>query len=110
MPIVRQDILSEVLNIEGRIAGELDGERQRVAQWLERTRREIEAETLGEINLLKAAAAREDESAQKVAGEKAAAILQSTQTAAERIRGLEDARLRPLLRQHLAIILRGPAR
>jgi len=108
-PTVNGDVLSEVLAVEREIGAKLDAERQAARQWLERTRGEIEQAKLSELTALKASAAREEEAAKMAAHDKAAAILQQAGTEAERIRGLEDARLIHIVRQHVLLIARGRA-
>ena len=103
------DVLSEVLAVEREIGVKLDAERQAAAQWLEQTRSEIEQTKLSELTALKASAAREEEAAKMAAHDKAAAILQQAGTEVGRIRRLEDARLIPIVRQHLLIIAGGRA-
>jgi len=108
-PIANGGVLSEVLAVEREIAAKLDAERQAARQWLERTRSEIEQAKLSELTALKASATREEEAAKMGAHEKAAAILQQAGTEAQRIHRLEDARLIPIVRQHVLIIARGRA-
>jgi hypothetical protein len=109
IPTANEDVLSEVLGVEREIRAKLDAERQAAQQWLERTRGEIEQAKLSELTALKASAAREEEAAKVAAHDKAAAILQQAGTDAERIRRLEDARLIPIVRQHVLRIARGGA-
>jgi hypothetical protein len=106
-PTVNGDILSEVLAAEREIGAKLDAERQEARQWLELTRGEIEQGKLSELAALKASAAREEEAAKIAARDKAAAILQEAGAEAERIRRIEDARLIPLVRQHVRLIAGG---
>ena len=108
-PNVNGDVLSEVLAVEREIGAKLDAERQAARQWLERSRGEIEQAKLSEFTALKASAPREEEAAKMAAHDKAAAILQQAGTEAERIRRLEDARLIPIVRQHVLLIARGRA-
>lgn len=103
------DVLSEILAVEREIRAKLEAERQAVRQWLERTGGEIEQAKVSELTALKASAVREEEAAKKAAHDKAAAILQQAGAEAERIPGLEDARLIPIVRQHVALIARGRA-
>jgi Skp family chaperone for outer membrane proteins len=109
IPTVNGDVLSEVLAVEREIDAKLDAERQAARQWLERTRSEIEQAKMSELTALKASATREQEAAKMAAHNKAAAILQQAGTEAERIRRLEDARLIPIVRQHVLLIARGRA-
>jgi len=108
-PIVKGDVLSEVLAVEREIGAKLDAERQAARQWLEHTRSEIEQEKVSELTALKASATREEEAAKMAAHDKAAAIVQQAGTEAERIRRFEDARLIPIVRQHVLLIARGRA-
>ncbi len=101
------DLLAEVMAIERQIAGKLAADRHESAQWLERTRREIEQAKLTEIAALEASAARDEEAAGKAAQEKAAAILQQAQATADRLTALSDAQLAPLVRQRIASIAPG---
>ncbi len=104
-----QDTLQEVFGIEREIDVRLAAERQRVAQWLERSRQEIEQAKRSELATLTAQAAQDEATAQQAARDKAAAILRQATAAAERVRALDDARLQPVVRQHLAAILPGGA-
>ena len=106
-PTVNGDVLSEVLAVEREIGAKLDAERQAAQQWLERTRSEIAQAKMSELTALKASAVREEEAAKGAAHDKAAAILQQAGGDAERIRRLEDERLMPIVRQHIARIARG---
>jgi len=106
---VNGDILSEILAVEREINAKLDAEHQAVRQWLERTRGEIEQTKLSELTALQASVAREEESAKIAAQDKAAAILQQARTSADRMHHLDDARLIPIVRQHVGIIVRGCA-
>ena len=103
------DVLSEVLAVEREIGAKLEAERQAARQWLERTRGEIEQAKLSELTALKVSAVREEEAAKMAGHDEAAAILQQAGTEAERIRRLEDARLIPIVRQHVLLIARGRA-
>ena len=103
------DVLSEVLAVEREIGAKLDAERQAARQWLERTRGEIEQAKLSELTALKVSAVREEEAAKMAGHDEAASILQQAGTEAERIRRLEDARLIPIVRQHVLLIARGRA-
>lgn len=109
IPTVNGDVLSEVFAVEREIGAKLDAERQAAQQWLERTRSEIEQAKLSELAAIKASAAREEEAAKMAAHDKAAAILQQAGTEAERIRRFEDARLIPIVREHVLLIARGCA-
>jgi hypothetical protein len=106
---VSEDVLSEILAVEREIGIKLDAERQAARQWLERTRGEIEQAKLSELAALRASAASEEEAAKRAAQNQAAAILQQAGAEAERIRGLEDARLIPIVRQHVLLIAGGRA-
>lgn len=106
---VNGDVLSEILAVEREIRAKLDAERQSARQWLDRTRGEIEQAKLSELTALKASAAREQEAAKLAAHEKTAAILQQASTEAEKIRRLDDARLIPIVRQHVLLLDRGRA-
>jgi hypothetical protein len=105
-----QDTLGEVLGIEREISKKLDAEKEQARLWLESARHEIEQAKLSEIARLNAGAAQDDEAAAKAARDKAAGILQQATTGCERIRGLEDVALRPIIREHLAAIIPGNAK
>lgn len=109
VPAVSEDVLSEILAVEREIGIKLDAERQAAQQWLERTRGEIEQAKLSALAALRASAASEEEAAKRAGHDKAAAILQQAGAEAERIRGLEDARLIPIVRQHVLLIAGGRA-
>jgi thioesterase domain-containing protein len=95
------------MTIERQIAGKLAADRRDSAQWLERTRREIEQAKLAEIAALEASAARDEEAAAKAAQDKATAILRQAQATADRLTALTDAQLAPLVRQRIATIAPG---
>ena len=104
-----QNTLQEVLGVEREISGTLAAERQRADDWLERARCEIEQWKASEIAGLKASAARERDAAQQVARQQAAATLAQAKSATDRVRGLTDAELAPLVRRQLAALLPGRA-
>lgn len=108
-PSVSKGVLSEILAVEREIGIKLDAERQTARQWLERTRGEIEQAKLFQLAALKASAANEEEAAKTAAHDKAAEILQQASAEAERLRGLADARLMPIVRQHVLLIAGGRA-
>jgi len=109
IPSVNGDVLSEVLAIEREIGAKLDAERLAAGRWLESTRAEIEQAKLSELTALKASAAREEEAAKMAVHDKAAAMLQQAGAEAERVRRLKDARLIPIVRQHVLLIAQGRA-
>jgi glutathione S-transferase len=104
-----QDTLQEVFGIEREINSKLAAERQQVDQWLERTRSEIERATQSEIARLRARAAQDEKAANEAARDKAAESLRLAAAAAERVGGLDNAQLAPIVRQHLAAIMPGNA-
>lgn len=104
-----QNTLQEVFGVEREISGTLAKERQNADEWLERAHREIEQWKTSEIAGLKASAAREQDAAQQVAREQAAATLARVKSATDRVRGLTDAELAPLVRRQLAALLPGRA-
>ena len=108
-PYRKGDVLSEVLAVEREIGAKLDAERQAAREWLERTRVEIEQAKLSGLAALKASAASEEEAAKTASRDNAVAILQRARAEAERICGLEDARLLPIVCQHVLRIVRGRA-
>jgi len=103
-----QNTLREVFDVEREISVALAAERQKADEWLERARREIDQWKTSEIEALKASAAREQDAAEKAARDQAAATLARTKSAADRVRGLTDAELAPLIRRQLAALLPGP--
>lgn len=102
-----QDTLHEVFGVEREISGTLAAERQKVDEWLDRARREIEQWKTSEIAALKASAAREEDTARRAAREQGEATLARATSAADRVRGLADAELAPLVRRQLAALLPG---
>jgi DNA repair exonuclease SbcCD ATPase subunit len=102
-----QDTLQEVFGVEREISGTLAAERQKADEWLDRARREVSQWQASEIAGLRASAARDQEVAQLAAREKAAATLAQATSATDRVRGLTDAELAPLVRRQLAALLPG---
>lgn len=102
-----RNTLQEVFGVEREISGMLAAERKKADEWLERARREIDQWTTSEIAALKTSAARDQEAAREVARERAAATLAQAMSATDRVRGLPDAQLAPLVRRHLAALLPG---
>jgi hypothetical protein len=104
-----KDTLQQVFGVEQEISRKLAAERQLVDQWLDRTRREIEQAKLSEIAALQARTAQDEEAAGKAASERAAELLQQASAAAERVRGLADSYLTPIVEQRLAGLVPGNA-
>jgi hypothetical protein len=99
--------LEDVLTVEREIAELLGNERTKAAQWLEEQKRDIDAAAQTELAHIEQNAHGGEETARRAAAANAAAIVERARAFAARIDALEDARLAPLVLEHLSFILPG---
>ncbi|HEX6639979.1 MAG TPA: hypothetical protein VF215_02645 [Thermoanaerobaculia bacterium] len=99
--------LDDVLAVERELAELMGAERRKAARWLEERRREIESTAKAELRRLEQSAREDEETAKKSAAEKAAVIVEQSGSIARRIEALDDARLGPIVRKHLACLVPG---
>ena len=104
------DPLEDVLAVECEIADRIGAERANAARWLEERKREIdeaaEAERASRVRL----EAANDDAARKAGAAKAAAIVEQANSFATRLQSIDDARLEPIVRKHLAFLVPGANR
>jgi vacuolar-type H+-ATPase subunit H len=101
---MERDMLEEVLAVEKEIRARLEAARNEAGQWLAVVRREVEQQKLAELARLEDDARRQQDAAQETARATAAAIVQRSADAAQRIEQLADDALVPSVRRHLARI------
>ena len=99
--------LESVLAVERELAELIGSERRKAAQWLEERKREIDETAKAELVRLQHDAQENEEAAKKAGAEHAAAIVEQSRTLAGRLETLDDDRLRPIVRKHLAWIVPG---
>lgn len=99
--------LDDVLAVERELAELMGTERRKAARWLEERRREIDSAAKVERERLEHSAREDEDTATKSAAEKAAVIVEQSVSLARRIEALDDARLSPIVRKHLACLVPG---
>jgi hypothetical protein len=102
---MEQSTLQEILGVEREIRERLDAEREKASQWLEAERRTIEAAHRAEIEQIRAAAAIDEQAAERAALDKTALILEPAQAAVRSVDRLADEDLRRLVASRLPGIL-----
>jgi hypothetical protein len=107
MKASRVDPLKEILEIERGIRDRLVVEKAKAARWLEQCKLDLEPTTQSEIDRLKTAAAQNEASARRDATEKAEEIPRQARVLAEHIEQLDEALMKRLVAQHIAVILPG---
>jgi phage terminase Nu1 subunit (DNA packaging protein) len=104
---MEQDTLQAILGVERELREALDLERATANEWLEQSRREIEARRSSETERLREAAAASIERARLAADATCAAAVEQARREAQWVDGLRDDELVRLLRPRLASILPG---
>lgn len=102
---MEQSTLAEILGVEQDIRAQLEAAREQAGHWLEGQRREIERAHDANLTQLRAEAARGRETALQAARERAAAVVAAAEAAAATSAGIDDDRLRAVVRRHLSALL-----
>lgn len=102
--------LDDVLDVERELAELMGAERQKAARWLAERRGEIDSAAKAEVERIERSAREDEETAKKAAAEKAGGIVEQSESVARRMEALDDARLAPIVRKHLACIVPGVKR
>ncbi len=104
---MQKDILSEVIEVEKEIQKCLEVEKEKSRDWLEKVKKESEAELAREEKNIKESLNKSIEVAKKEAELKAAEIVKQTEARAERLAKLNDQTLVDIVGEQITRILPG---
>lgn len=101
------DILREIVAVEKEIQQNLDAERKRIREWLDKVKREAEEEVAREEERFRESCATALEEAKAEAERKAAEIVKEASARADIFKGLDGEHLRKNVIKHMVGILPG---
>ncbi len=99
---MEKDILDTIIETEKEIQETLERERRKSVQWLENTKKAIEAEIAAEVLKLEKSSRETDAAARENARRRAAEILADAAEQCRRLSEISDEKLKKFLMQHMA--------
>lgn len=99
--------LDDVLAVERELAELMAAERGKAARWLEERRGEIASAAKAEHARIEQSVREQEAAAGNAAAGEAAVLVEQSRALARRIEALDDTRLGPIVRKHLAGIVPG---
>lgn len=102
---MEKDILSKVIGVEKEIHEKVDTENRKSKEWIDATKREIEAEVAREEEILKGSFIKAEENAVADARSEAVKVIENATQRAGRIAEISDETLRSVVMKYITGIL-----